>query len=216
LLADHRRRYPEPSASASGSNRVPARLALVGRLALASAALTVAGVAACQIPVDVELELGRRVVFEVPAGPDAHDQIERVMQEFERRSNAESIELRVRHTGGETMQATLDVWGSTLDLAAVDAVLDEHGFTPDDVEDLALAGTIQTTWGDRLGHELFNLELELDHLDVDQARQAILDQLEAHGFDGDAEVEVEVGDGIRRVEIRLDVDDHRHTRESAP
>ncbi len=200
LLAQHGQRYP-----AGPTLATPRSLALVGRLAVASVALAVAGIAACQIPVGVELELGRRVVFEVPADDpaEADARIEAVMQEFERRSNAESIELRVRHHGGETMQATLDVWGSALDLDAIEAVLDEHGFTANgNIEDLALAGTVRTTWGDRLGHDLFDLDLDLESMDVEQARQAILDQLDAQGFVG-AEVEVESGEGMHRVEIRL-------------
>ena len=210
LLAEHQRRYVNTSnpSSASGSRRVAraGRLALVGRLALASVALTVAGVAACQIPVDVELALGYRFVFDVPADDPAR--AEALGRELEA-TGAEGIEMRIHHDGGPTMEATMTVWGTSLDADAIAAVIAEQGLEVRGVE--PLEGEVRTTWGDRIGHDLFDLELDLDAMDVDEARRAILDQLAAQGFAGEAEVHVEDQDGHRRVEIRLresEIDGH--------
>lgn len=190
-------------------------LTLAARLAIAGVAFTVAGLAACQIPVDVELELGRRLVFQVPSGPDAMRTIEALGRDLERRTGAEQIEMRIHHFGGPMMEARLDVWGENLDPAAVEAVLAEYDFTADDVADLSLEGTVRTTWGDRLGHDLLDLDLDLDSMDVAEARRQIIEHLEAEGVHGTMDVRVEDDDdGHRRVEIR--VEEVRHETTGAP
>jgi hypothetical protein len=222
LLAEHRRRY---AAVSSRSGQRPGSswpaLTLAARLAIASLALTVAGVAACQIPVDIALELGHRVAFELPVDDQAHARIEAIAQAIEDRAGVESIEVRIRgFDDAPTIAATLDIWGPALDLEVVHAILTEHGLAPEQVEMLPLAGNVRTTWGDRLGHDLFDLELDLESMNVVEARREILDQLEAQGFTGEAEVHVvDQGEGKRSVEIRLRGPKHdagSHTPASAP
>ena len=190
-------------------------LTLAARLAIAGVAMTVAGLAACQIPVDVELELGRRLVFQVPAGADAMQIIEALGRDLELRTGAEKIEMRVHHFGGPTMEARLDVWGENLDPAEVEAVLADYDFTTEDVQDLSLEGKVRTTWGDRLGHDLLDLDLDLDSMNVAEARRQIIEHPEAEGVRGTMDVRVEDDeDGHRRVEIR--VEEVRHETTGAP
>ncbi len=213
LAAAHERQYGERRSGGGPVSPWPG-LTLAARLAIAGVALTVAGVAACQIPVEVELELGRRLVFEVPAGPDAEQLIEALSLDLEGRTGAEKIEMRVHHFGGETMQARLDVWGEHIDLDVLEQVLADHGLSADEVEDLSLEGSVRTTWGDRLGHDFLDFELDLRDVDVAEARRRIIEHLEAEGVHGTMEVKVEdTDDGHRRVEIRVEEIRHEPAQE---
>ena len=192
------RRYPEERRGGFSSG------SLMRQVALAAAVLLVLMIGACQVPVAVQLNLGQRMHFVVPATPEIKARVDGLVDTVRGLSRVDKVEVRVRHEGGETMRVTLGVWGEDLDPQAVyEGVVAAY---PEleilDRESAPLEATVHTTLGDKLRHDLF--QRALDEQSVEEARAAILEQLAADGFQGEAEVVVEEQEeGKRRVEIKL-------------
>ena len=176
----------------------------VRRLAVASVVFAALAIGACQVPVEMELVMGHQMRFVLPATDDIHRQIESLTGEIQAFAPVEKIEVQIHKSSeDDRMVVQLGVWGEGVEPEQVFAhlrarlpILEEA-----QCDALPLAGTVRTTLGDRLGHDLFHLAL--DQKNVEQARAAVLEELAASGFDGDAQVTVEEDDGHRRIEIRL-------------
>jgi len=181
------------------------------RLAVASVVFATLAIGACQVPVEMELVMGHQMRFRLPATDDIHRQVESLTGEIQAFAPVEEIEVQVhRSSEDDYMVVQLGVWGEGVDPERVFAHLRDRLPVMQEVECDAqpLAGTVRTTLGDRLGYDFFHLALDQEN--VESARAAVLEELAASGFDGDAHVTVEEGDGHRRIEIRL------HKQEEIP
>lgn len=182
------------------------------RFAVASLVFAALAVGACQMPVEMQLVMGQQMRFVLPATADMHQQIEKITREIEDIAPVEKIEVQVQQSSeADHMVVSLGVWGEGVDPEQVFDHLRTNLPMLEEVQCDAqpLAGTVRTTLGDRLGHQLFRFAL--DQKNVEDARAAILQELTASGFDGDAQVTVEDGgDGHRRIKIKL------HKQEELP
>jgi len=183
----------------------------VRRLAVASVVFAALAIGACQVPVEMELVMGHQMRFRLPATDDIHRQIQDLTGEIEAFAPVEKIEVQIHKSSeDDRMVVQLGVWGEGVDPERVFAHLRTRLPILEEAECDAkpLAGTVRTTLGDRLGHDLFHLALDQEN--VAHARAAVLEELAASGFDGDAQVIVEEDGGHRRIEIRL------HKQEELP
>ncbi len=222
LRALYQRRALEPSADeretsarramSAFDQRYPARVVggaprrppLMRQIAIAAAVLLILSIGACQVPVDVQMNLGQRMHFVLPATPELKARVHELVNTVRGLAEAEKVEVHVLDDGGETMRLTLGVWGERVDPQVVfEGVIAAY---PEleilEREAAPMEATVRTTLGDKLRHELF--ARALDQHSVEEARAAILEQLASEGFVGAAQVVVEdEGDGKRRVEIKL-------------
>ncbi len=174
------------------------------RFAVASVVFAALAIGACQMPVEMNLVMGQQMRFVLPATDDMHDQVRQITREIEEIAPVEKIEVQIQRSNtDEHMVVQLGVWGEGLDPEVVFDHLRTKLPILEEAECDAqpLQGTVRTTLGDRLGHDLFHLAL--DERNVEDARAAILREIEASGFDGDAQVTVEEGGGHRRIQIKL-------------
>lgn len=200
LLARHARRWPAEAPA-------PVGFARAHRWALSGAAAALALAAACVVPVDYDRNFGATVWCE-SVGADAFERapIRELADALEDRTAAEKIAVRVHaeHDGAASLR--IDLWGADPVLAADEALAGVRELADAANADCRiepLVGTVHGTLGGRLGHELFDLDL-VDRADAEAARRQILEQLEARGLSGDAEVEVtDLGDGRREVKVRV-------------
>lgn len=192
-------------------------LTLAARLAVATAGVVALGVGACALPTEVDMDLGMRVelAFDDPeAGAAALEDVARALERMTEGRGATAAapvrveiqasmtELRDGEGGVERrLTATVDLWAPALDEAAVIEVIERagDGVWVEGVQ--RVEGPVETTMGARLGHEVF--DLDLDDASVEEARRRILEDLEARGLAEHAEVHVSDENGHRRVEVRV-------------
>ncbi len=190
-----------PAGVVGGGFRTPT---LLRQIAIAAAVLLILSIGACQVPVDVQMNLGQRMHFVLPATPELRDRVHELVDTVRGLAEAEKVEVRVVDDGGETLRLTLGVWGERVDPQVVfEGVIEAY---PEleilEREAAPMEATVRTTLGDKLRHELFARALN-EH-SVEEARAVILEELAREGFVGAAQVLVEDGgDGKRRVEIKL-------------
>lgn len=199
LVAGHRRAHPRNRRWKIMTHR------FWFRPALAVLALAALGVAACTTPTEYEVTLGQRVTMQL-AGPEkaAVAALDAVAAWLEARPGVEGVMVQVQGPAGATgAVGTVMVWGQALegdglraDLAAAFADLDPATVTVE-----ALAGNVQGSLAEAMGHTV--LGLEIDGETAEEVRAGILAQLAAAGFTGDAEVTVVDEDGQRTVNVEL-------------
>lgn len=202
LIASHARRWPV--AAPAGGLRGFAR---AHRWAVSGAAAALGLAAACQVPIDYDRTFGATVWCEAGEtdafeGEGVRDLADRLKQ----RTLAEQVAVRVHAEHGGPASLRIDLWGADPELAGDEALAGARelpAMAGADCRVEPLVGTVHGTLGGRLGHELFDIEL-VDGADAELARAQILEQLEARGLRGDAQVEItDHGDGRREVEIRI-------------
>lgn len=197
LMAIHARRHGAPRA-APGFLRAH-------RWSLSCGALALALAAACQLPVDYDRAFGLALECRADAGEQLGDAVMRGLADrLKALTGADRVAVRamVDHAGPGTLR--LDLWDADAEVDADALIAEVDDLAPGRCEVVPLVGTVHGTLGGRLGHELFDLEL-LDRDDAEAARQQILEQLEARGMQGEAEVEIsDAEDGRREVKIRVE------------
>lgn len=204
LMARFERLYPE-------EEKVPMRRLWWRKVLVVAAAAMIVGAAACAAPADMEVVVGRSVSIQVPAGaelPDPEALLAAVRGEKregepgERRE--QSVEMRVRMENGvRTLQ--LEVWGGDASRGGVAERIRAAfpALAGAEIREEALEGTVRGTLGEKLGHELLDLDV-IDEGDVEEARRQVMAQLAAKGVEGKVDVQIEGGPGERRVKVRVE------------
>jgi len=201
LLASHRVLYP------TRKRWIMNRRAFV---LMSSLAIVLLGLAACTIPTSYETEMGQSlsIVMETDGPmPDMRGVVEYLAQQ----AGVEEANVNVRKDGASA-RLDLALWGKGLDgKAMIDRLRADFEFLAQAeiiVEPLSVR--VDAPLYERMGHELFGMEfeIEVDGQTEEEIRQQILDQLAASGFEGEAQVDVQMEqqDGMERVEIRIETE----------
>lgn len=154
----------------------------------------VAVAVACAAPADVEIPVGRSMDVDLSlAGGVEHPDPHAIVEALRGSGRIEDVSVKIEHRG-DAVHMHFDVWGTDLPQdgladrvrAAVPALANAT------FHEEALQGSVHSTIGAKLGHELF--DLKLGDLDVDAARKRVMEELAKRG-EGDAQVDVEKVDG---------------------
>jgi len=193
----------------------PRRWAFATRLAVGATVAAAVTVGACQVPTEVELDMGLRVDLRVEPGPNTEAQLETLGANLERVMSATRKPGATRHVARVDMRVmleeregmpprmvvTIDMWATGLDEVTVIDTITETLPRADVTDVHRVEGSVHTTVGDRFAHELFDVDLDAEN--VEEARARILADLEARGLADGAQVEVTDEDGHRKVEVRV-------------
>lgn len=221
-LAEHLEARVAANGAARARGRSSARswrgLALATRLAVASVIAVGVTVGACQMPAEVDVDMGLRVVVQLPVTDEVETQMRALGAALDelatdsrppaaKRHDARvEIQARTRAADGDEdamLSVTVDLWAAGLREADVVATV-EDALPTAEIQDIQrIEGSVRTTLGDRFAHELFDTELDTD--DVEAAKARILSDLEARGIEAkDASVEIRERDGHREIEVRVE------------
>jgi hypothetical protein len=215
LMEQYDRMYPRKERSKMSG-------VLLRKIIAIPAVAVAVGAAACAAPADVEVDVGRslEVRYEATkAGIEPKAVLDAIKAEVEG-SESEGAAAQAKEAGGEratrnvsfrvrregdSVEVRAEVWGTNLPEAsltdrirqAVPALKDAT------IKEEHLQGKVRGTLGEKIGHELFNIDV-LDETDVETARQQVMAELAARGVEGKVDVQIE-GDGKqRKVKIRVE------------
>jgi hypothetical protein len=183
---------------------------MVHRAAVAFAGMLLVVVGACVLPTSYDIPLGLSV--EIRAASGERLPVEQLSRYVHERSDATQVEVQMREIvlddGLPQMQVSIRLWDQNLALGELEPELREQFPALADAEILetALEGEIETIWARRFAHRAFAISLR--DADIEQARQALLVELQSRGHEDD-QVEVIVvdhDDGRRQIEVQV----HRH------
>lgn len=186
------------------------------RPVMASLAVLVLGIAACNAPTSYDVEMGKRMTITMDGTAkdgadfdDLHDQIEAIVGFVDAFPGADQVTVNVRETTDGLVALGLMIWGQNLDADALQQALVQE-FPVLAAAEFAvdpLTGTVEGNLGEALGHAVFDFEVNGET--AEEIQQQILQQLAEQGFDGDAEVQVQIDEatGTQTIDIELRDDD---------
>ncbi len=179
------------------------------RPVVAGFALLVLGIAACTAPTEYDVEMGKQMMIAF-ANPDKSVDVLAQLNEVQAYIDAlpavEGSLYTIEGQPGGPDVARITVWGQNLDGDALVADLEARFpfLQSADITLTPLEGTMQGTFVDRIGHDVFHIEV--DGETAEEVRMQILAELARAGMGGEPEVEViDHPDGRR--EIRIEMDD---------
>jgi hypothetical protein len=176
----------------------------VRKFLAASAAVLILGAAACVAPVDMEVDMGRRVTIEYKQ-TEASPGVEQVAQAVRTTAeNAKDVQVRAMKKGQDIVVA-MDIWGDNLPQGSLGDKIKAKIPSLENAkfQEEILTGQVRGTLGAKLGHDLLNLDV-LDTDDVETARLKLMQQLAASGVQGKIDVQVEGDGNERKVRVRVE------------
>lgn len=183
------------------------------RPVVAGVALLILGIAACTAPTEYDVEMGKQVQIafadpgkSLPDGslPDLEAQLAEVQAYIDALPVVEGSWFTIEAQPNGPVTAGITVWGQNLDGDALVADLEARFpfLQSADITLTPLEGTMQGTFVDRLGHDVFHVEV--DGGTAEEIRMQILTELTRAGMSGEPEVEViDRPDGQREVRIEM-------------
>jgi hypothetical protein len=182
---------------------------------LVAAALMMLGVAACAAPADIEVDVGRRVSIEMAAEDAKSADPEAIANLI--RGNGSTAEVRVRMMM-QNGKGTLDIeaWGNGLSNEPVaDKIRSSFpALAKAEIREEVLEGKVHATLGEKLGHDLLNLDV-IDENDMEAAKEQVMRQLADQGVTGKVDVDVQNEGGKRKVKVRVEREDCEPGQEGA-
>jgi hypothetical protein len=197
---------------------------LLRRVALIAAAAVLVGAAACAAaPADLDVEVGRSVevrydatavALEPSAVADAIKTAAGVKEEEEEAAaksegprERKTIGVRVQRRG-DFIEVRAEVWGTELSEAPLAEAMTKAlpALKGAEIKEEHLQGKVRGTLGEKLGRDLFNMDV-LDQSDVETARRQVMEQLAAQGVEGKVDVKIEGEGKKRKVMIRVENED---------
>jgi hypothetical protein len=178
-------------------------------VAVASTLLVVVG--ACVLPTSYDIPLG--LSLEIRAASGDRLPVQELSRYVHERSDAAEVDVLMREIvldGGQPqMQLSIRLWDQNLALGELEPELREQfpALANAEILETALEGEIETIWARRLAHRAFAISLR--DADVEQARQALLVDLQNRGHQDDQVVVMvrDRHDGHREIEVQIE----RHT-----
>ncbi len=178
------------------------------RPVVAGFALLILGIAACTAPTEYDVEMGKQMQIAF-SNPDKSVDVEAQLNEVQAYIDALPVvdgswyTIEAQPDGPVT--AGITVWGQNLDGDALVADLEARFpfLQSADITLTPLEGTMQGTFVDRIGHDVFHIEV--DGETAEEVRMQILTELTRRQLGGDPEVEViDHPDGRREIKIEMD------------
>jgi hypothetical protein len=208
LLADHRRAFPQRKRLTVMTHKI------WFRPVVAAVAMLILGIAACTAPTEYDVEMGKQVqiVFADPGKilpgdkslPDLEAQLAEVQAYIDALPVVEGSWFTIEAQPDGPVTAGITVWGQNLDGDALAADLEARFpfLQSADITLTPLAGTMRGTFVDRIGHDVFQVEVGGET--AEEMRMQILTELTRAGMGGEPEVEViDRADGQREVRIEM-------------
>ena len=117
---------------------------------------------------------------------------------------ADDISVSISEQVSGEMDINLLLWGSRISRDELTNRLraEYPAFKTALFEVSELAGSVRGSLADKIGHEVFNIEVSGD--DLEEIRQQVLAQLAEQGFTGDATVELYEENGNTRIDITIE------------
>lgn len=177
---------------------------LLKRPVLALLLIAVLGIAACTVPTETQVELGHRFVYATEDGAALTAAVPELNAYLEALPGMESVSVGIREIEGGESTLELILFGSDLDPARLESSLRRQWPVLDGarVESEVLEGTVRTSLAEKLGHDLFHFDFEVEGT-PEEMRAQILEQIRASGFDGDADVQVSTDGDVTTFEIEM-------------
>lgn len=203
LLAGHRRAYPQRKRWNVMTHKIWFRPVVAGF------ALVALGIAACTAPTEYDVEMGKQLQIAFAnqgKSTDLEAQLNEVQAYIDTLPVVEGSWFTIEAQPDGPVTAGITVWGQNLDGDSLVADL-EARFPFLQSADIALTpleGTMRGTFVDRLGHDVFHIEVQGET--AEEIRMQILYELARRAPGSDPQVEViDHPDGRR--EIKIEVDD---------
>ena len=176
---------------------------LLKRPVLALLLITVLGIAACTVPTETQVEMGHRFVYSTDDGAALMAAVPEVTEWLEARPGMQSVSVGIQEIDGGDSTLELILFGSGLESDALQAGLRRQWPVLDDPDTVdVLEGTVRTSLAEKLGHDLFHFDFELEGT-PEEMRAQILEQIRASGFDGDADVQVTTDGDVTTFDIEM-------------
>ncbi|MBU0740858.1 hypothetical protein KKG45_11520 [bacterium] len=165
--------------------------------------LAVLGIGACTVPTETEVEMGQRLTYTLDSG-GLLDELQQVTRFVEAQPGVDDVSVAIQETDDGPTTIDLMIWGRGIDgddlagrLAGVfPALAGAH------LERQELTTGIRTSLAEKLGHDLFHIEVVAEGTD-DEIRARILQQIYESGFAGDAQVDVSTEDGVTTIGVEM-------------
>ncbi len=188
----------------------------LARFAVFGLAVMLLGITACSTQTTTEVEIGKQVSVSLdgeistPDGDksiDINERIQEVMTQLENTAGIEELNVNVEQDGEGNLTLGLMLFGDDIDGEALTAMLrDSFPEMPDAAILIeVMEGTIEESWAERLGREVFHFES--DGGSDEEIRAQILQQIQEQGFEGEAEVIVNTEGGEQTIEIIMTEDE---------
>lgn len=182
-----------------------------GRAVLALGLLLLLGIGACSVPSSYEVEVGQQMAVQFSKEFDGPTpEIAALLADVDAQPGVEDVMVNERITENGT-RLDLRIMGREIDAEALIAELSaRHPVLADaEIAMLPIEQTVEGPLYERLGHEVFGWEfaIEVDGDTPEEIEAQIREQLEAEGFDGEANVDVLMDEEAGTVEINLDLQD---------
>ena len=186
------------------------------RYAFIGLAMLLLGVGACSTQTTTEVEIGKQVSVALdgqlttPNGEktiDINARVQEVMQQFSSADGVDGVEVNIEQDGEGHLSLSLMLFGDDLDGETLTAMLRSSFPEMPDAQILVetLEGTIEESWAERLGREVFHFESAGGS--DEEIRAQVLQQIYEQGFEGEAEVIVNTEGGEQTIEIIMTEDE---------
>jgi hypothetical protein len=186
------------------------------RFAVLGLTMLLLGVGACSTQTTTEVEIGKQVSVSLdgqittPGGEksiDINERIQEVMNQLSATDGIEEMDVNIEQDGEGNLTLGLMLFGDDIDGEALTAMLHDSFPEMPDAEILVevLEGTIEESWAERFGREVFHFES--DGGSDEEIRAQILQQIQEQGFEGEAEVIVNTEGGEQTIEIIMTEDE---------
>jgi len=171
------------------------------RFAVIGLAVLILGVGACSTSTTSVVDLGLEVTIEVPTGADIEAVDKALARFFDTKPDIEDAGVSVRESVNGEVYFELILWGK--EIAPEQLVADLRRAVPQlansDIGTKALSGSFEESYADKIGREVFMIEL--DGKTEAEVAACIMGELEARGF---AEgVVVDINMTVDGTEIRV-------------
>jgi hypothetical protein len=178
------------------------------RVAAAVTGTLLAVLAACVLPTSYDIPLG--LSLEIRAASGERLPVRELSHYVHERSDATEVDVMMRELvldgGPPQMQLSIRLWDQNLALGELEPELREQfpALANAEIIETALEGEIETIWARRLAHRAFAFSLR--DADVEQARHALLVELQNHGHEDDQVVVLvrDRHDGHREIEVQIE------------
>lgn len=199
LLSRHRQLYPRKA----GWKMLINPRWRTGRLVLASSALLVLGIAACTIPTEYEAEVGKNVSIHVPAGAGDLPAVGEMVEFLESTGVADEVSVSISEQSDGSADVWVMAWGQKVsrdDL--INRMREQYPVLNRSLFEVQeMAGTVRGSLAQKLGHEVFEIEVHADT--IEEIRAQFLQQLAEQGFVGDANIHMHDEGDERVINIEL-------------